>query len=164
MYLKAKQILIVTILVLSGCQEKTVIIQPGAFTEEWPTVLRGELIKNKHCIVDQVNGVRAAKLTIKQGEKIDLSGWAFTDQDGTPPYVYVQLVGPALTYTSLAQTRPPRPDVNQIHQLDSSWNAGFTLQATQNIEPNEYNIEILQPGDHGVAQCKTPIILKIAPM
>jgi hypothetical protein len=147
-------------LLLSGCN-RTTSIEPGKFVEDWPSALRGELIKNSKCAVDAVNGKSAKQpWTVKRGEALVFTGWAFVDK-GAPPDVYVQIVGPALTYTALTRSRLPRPDVNQYFKLNPDINTGFELSATQDIEPGEYKIEVLQSSDGSVAQCKTQLDLKV---
>lgn len=156
--------LVEILLGLSACSDRTpVVIQPGVFSEDWPTALRGKLIKNKRCIIDSVNSKSAASrhFSQKKGELLQLSGWVFSEHDGTPPEVYIQLVGPALTYTAITQTRIARPDVNQTFKLDPAWNAGFDLKAAQNAEPSEYELHVLQVGKQGVAQCASNVFIKI---
>lgn len=151
---------------LSACSEgKPVIIQPGLFSEDWPTAIRGALTKNNKCIIDSVNGKSTAQqhFSLKTGDALELSGWAFSEKSGTPPEIYVQLVGPALTYTAVAQRRLARPDVNQTFKLNPDWTPGFELKALQNAEANEYQLQILQQDDRRVARCETGIFIKIDP-
>ncbi len=152
------------ILWLSACSGgKPVVIQPGAFSEDWPTALRAELVENKLCALHRINGKNSHQPTLifKSGESLSLSGWVFSKKDGALPAVYVQLVGPALTYTALAERRTPRPDVNQYFKLDPTWNTGFELQATQHAEPGKYRIDVLQAGEERVAQCDSGVTIII---
>lgn len=163
---RPQQYLLTGLLCLGACSEKApVVIQAGVFSDAWPTELRGKLVKNKRCFIDQVNGKPLAEqsINVRSGQMLSFSGWAFSEADGAQPNVYVQLVGPALTYTALAQKRTARPDVNQYFKLDVTWNTGFELEAVQNIEPGEYRIEVLQPGKSGVAQCDKNLSLDIKP-
>lgn len=165
MSIKPWGLIIAMLALLTACSDEApVVIQPGLFTEDWPTVLHSKLVKNDKCIVDQINGIQApqGELVFKSGETLSMSGWAFDLEGGTSSEIYVQLVSPGLTYNALA-TRTARADINQLFKLDTAWNTGFTLQATQNIEPNEYELRILQPLARGIAQCKPPIILQIDP-
>ena len=153
-----------TLLGLSACSDdKLVVLQPGTFSEDWPTAIRGKLIKNKKCAIDAVNGKSTEQrhFSLKNGEALVLAGWAFSQEDGPSPEVYVQLVGPALTYTAITQTRYARSDVNQYFKLDPAWITGFELKAVQNAEPNEYELHVLQAGKGGVAQCETDLFIKI---
>jgi hypothetical protein len=166
MPIKVTRWFLASLFCLSACSEdKLVVIQPGVFGEDWPTVLRNELVTGKRCRVDQINGKdpNPHSLVFKSGETLTLSGWMFPNSESESPALYVQMVGPALTYTALAQKRPTRDDVNQYFKLDQKWNAGFELQATQNAEPSEYQLWILQPGSQGVVQCKTKVVIKIDP-
>lgn len=166
MSIKASGWILASLLCLSACSEdKPVVIEPGAFTEKWPTALRGKLVKNKRCAIDSINGKspHQATLTFKSGEALTLSGWMFSKTDGTPSGVFVQLVGPALTYTALAQKRTARLDVNRYYSLDADWRPGFELQAGQAAEPGVYRLEILQPGDRDIAQCDTKVEITIDP-
>lgn len=147
-----------------NAEKNPVVIQPGKFVEEWPTAIRGRLIRHKKCAVDAVNGVEVARqpsISLKRGNMLQLSGWIFSEKDGAPAEIYVQLVGPTLTYTAITHTRTPRPDVNQYFDLGPSMHTGFELQASQNVEPSEYQIKILQPGQAGVAECETRVSIKI---
>lgn len=150
---------------LSACSDdKPVVIAPGAFSQEWPTAVHGKLIKSGKCSIDTVNGkvtTQQQHFSIKRGVTLALSGWAFSTKDGVPAEVYVQLVGPALTYTGMTLSRSTRPDVNQLHNLDPSWNTGFTFTAVQNVEPNEYEIHVLLGGKDGIAQCTTGVFVQI---
>ena len=150
-------------LVLASCtKEAPVVIEPGKFGEEWPTAIRGNLIKNKRCIVDSINGKATREsLKIKRGQPLIIGGWTFSADAGTPSDLYIQLVSPALTYTALTQHRVERPDVVQIYKLDPNWKPGFELQASQNAEPGEYRVEILLPTREGVTQCQTQTFVKI---
>jgi hypothetical protein len=150
-------------ILLSGCNRTPVVIQPGVFTQDLPTVLHEKLTRNDKCIVDLLNGINApvGEFTFKSGEPLNMVGWAFDPEHGAPE-IYMQLVSPGLTYTALAE-RTPRPDINQLFKTDAAWTTGFRLHATQNIEPNIYELRILQPYGDGVAQCKPPIVLKIEP-
>jgi hypothetical protein len=166
MTFRAAPWLLASALFLNACSEgKPVVIQPGIFTEDWPTALRKELVESKRCAIDQINGKNPHQntLSFKSGEPLNMSGWIFSQTDGVSPEVYVQLVGPALTYTALTQKRTPRPDLIQLFKLQSNWDAGFELQADQNAEPGEYRLEILQPGSKGIADCKIKVIVKIDP-
>lgn len=166
MSIKASGWILASLLCLSACSEdKPVVIEPGAFTEKWPTALRGKLVKNKRCAIDSINGKspHQATLTFQSGEALTLSGWMFSKTDGTPSGVFVQLVGPALTYTALAQKRTARLDVNQYFKLDPAWNTGFELQAEQNVEAGEYQLGILQTSDQSVIQCMTKVFIEIYP-
>ncbi len=151
---------------LPGCGERNpVTIAPGTFGEAWPSALRGELIKNTRCSVDVINGLspREQSIAVKSGEPLTLSGWVYSKKDGVLPEVYVQLVGPAITYTAIAQRRTARPDVNQHFQLAADWNPGFELEASQTAEPAEYELVVLQPGKEDVAQCHTKRVIRIDP-
>lgn len=149
-------ITLISLLLISCAKEAPIVIEPGKFGEEWPTAIRGKLVRNKRCFVDAINGQSAAQTVhLRRGERIEIAGWAFSDDVGAPQDTYVQLVGPALTYTALTRTRVQRPDVNQYFKLDAQLITGFQLQATQNIEVGDYEVEIWQADAAGkqVAQC-----------
>lgn len=155
-----------SLLGLSACSDgKPVVIQPGLFSEDWPTAIRGKLIKNNKCAIDSVNGKSTEQqhFSLKNGDALVLAGWVFSEKSGTPPEIYVQLVGPALTYTAVTQTRLARPDVNQTFKLNPDWTPGFELKAVQNAEPNEYQLQVLQQDERQVARCETGIYIKIDP-
>lgn len=164
MSIKKRTLIIASLALVTGCSDRApVVIPPGLFTEDWPTVLDNELVKNDKCIVDDINGIHApqGELVFKSGEALNMSGWAFDPKRGASE-IYVQLVSAGLTYNALAE-RTVRADINQLFKLDAAWTTGFSLRATQNIEPNEYQLRILQPFEGSVSQCKPPITLKIKP-
>ncbi|HET8710497.1 MAG TPA: hypothetical protein VFM32_03925 [Spongiibacteraceae bacterium] len=167
MLFKAVRCFLMSTLCLSACSDKhPIVIEPGKFSEDWPTALRKELLETNKCAADEINNIRTSQqqaFVFKSGDTLEISGWIFSKSDGSPAEVYVQLVGPALTYTALAQKRTARADVNQYFKLDPSWDTGYELQATQSAEAGEYKLEVLQPGPHGIAQCRTNLSLKIEP-
>lgn len=151
-------------LTLSACsKEKPVTIQPGAFTQEWPTALRGEINNTQGCIVDRINGKSPydQALTFKSGETLTMNGWTFSKNEGTPSDVYIQLVSPTMTYTALTQKRTSRADVSNAYKLSNEMTPGFELIATQKIEPGEYHIEVLQAGKRSVSQCEAKVSITI---
>lgn len=164
--MKLRHSLFLLLPILSGCGNDTpVVLEPGIFSEEWPTAIQGRLTDSKRCSVDSANGqdIHQGTITVKSGEALDLAGWVYSEKDGAPADVYVQLVGPALSYTAITRTRIDRPDVTDFFKLDPAIKAGFTLHAVQNAEPGQYQFQVLMPGAHGTVQCETRAGLKVEP-
>ena len=161
---KAVHWIAISCLWLAACSGgKPVVIAPGAFSADWPSALRAELVSSKKCALDRINekNPHEQRLSFKSGAKLHMSGWAVPKKEDLHTPLYVQLVGPARTYTALAQQRTKRPDVNHALKTDNSLDAGFDMIATAQLKPGEYAIQTLQPEGDDVTQCDTNVIITI---
>ncbi len=150
-----------------GADQQAKEITPGQFVIDEPIqIAQHEFKKSGKCIIDSINAKAASKeqtWEIKHGEKVVISGWAFSKDGGTAPSpLFIQLTGDAQTYYAVSSTRMMRPDVNQLFQLNASLTTGFDLQAqTENIEPGAYEIMILQVNGTTVEGCNTKTMLLV---
>jgi hypothetical protein len=160
------------LILLSGCEHKTadtgknIVIEPGAFVATQPSALRGNLSNAKKCSLDTVNGKpREPKVgwSIKQGQPIDVQGWAFSeDGKSAAPQLFIQLNGQADSYYAVTNTRSLRSDANQRLATSATVEAGFSLQATTAAIPSgTYEIVVVQVFSDRVEACEDGVSLTI---
>lgn len=167
---RAQQAFFISLMLLiSACSKdgpkQNVIIPPGKFVTNEPSIISNEQIKSKMCSLDTINGKQRKDggWTVKQGEDVTFSGWAFSsDKKQAASEVYVQIMGPVQTYYAVTTQRHMRSDANQFHQADPALVIGFKLRAnTGGIEPGVYEIAILQSLKEKAEFCKTSVSLTI---